>query len=41
MKKESNKNLFKNAIDKKSLKKAFSDPQSKKEILNILKKVRY
>ncbi len=34
-------NLFKNAIDKKALKKALNDPKSKKEILNILSKVRY
>ena len=34
-------NLFKNAIDKKALKKAFSDPIAKKEILNILAKIKY
>lgn len=34
-------NLFKNAIDKKALKKALSDEKSKKEILKILNKVRY
>lgn len=33
-------NYLKNAINKKALKKALSDPESKKEILNILKKVR-
>lgn len=35
------KNMFSAAIDKKALKKALSDPKSKKEILNILGKVRY
>lgn len=34
-------NLFKNAIDKKALKKAMSDEKSRKEITDILKKVRY
>ena len=34
-------NLFKNAIDKKALKKALSDEKSKKEILTILNKIRY
>ena len=33
--------LFKNAIDKKELKKALQNEKSKKEILNILNKVRY
>lgn len=41
MKKQNNKNLFKNAIDKKALKKALSDPTSKTEIMRILNKVRY
>ena len=40
MKKQSN-NLFKNAIDKKALKKALSNEKSKREILSILNKVRY
>ena len=35
------KNLFANAIDKKALRKAMNDPKSKKEILDILSKVRY
>lgn len=39
--KKSINNLFKNAIDKKALKKALSDEKSKKEILKILNKVRY
>jgi len=34
-------NLFKNAIDKKALKKAFSNEKSKREILNILSKIKY
>ena len=34
-------NLFKNAINKKALKKALSDEQSKKEILKILNKIKY
>lgn len=34
-------NLFKNAIDKKALKKAMDNPKSRKEITDILKKVRY
>ena len=33
-------NLFKNAIDKKALKKALNDEKSKKIIMDILKKVR-
>lgn len=36
-----NKNLFAAAIDKKALKKALSDSNSKKEILNILNKIKY
>lgn len=39
MKKQNN--LFANAIDRKALKKAFSNPQAKKEILNILSKIKY
>ena len=35
------KNLFAAAINKKALKKAMSDPNSKKEILNILSKIKY
>ena len=35
------KNMFCAAIDKKALKKALSDPKSKKEILTILAKVKY
>ena len=34
-------NLFANAIDKKALKKAMENPKSRKEITDILKKVRY
>lgn len=34
-------NLFKNAIDKKALKKALQNEKSKKEIINILNKVRF
>ena len=34
-------NLFANAIDKKALKKAMSNKKSRKEITDILKKVRY
>ena len=33
-------NLFANAIDKNALRQAMSNPQSRKEIENILKKVR-
>ena len=40
MKKQYFNNLFKNAIDKKALKKALSDPKSKKEIENIIKKIK-
>ena len=39
--KKQNKNLFSNAIDKKALKKAMSDEKARKEIMSILKKVRY
>ena len=39
--KNNKNNLFKNAINKKALKKALSDEKSKKEILNILSKIRY
>ena len=39
MKKQNN--IFKNAINKKALKKALSDEKSKKEIMTILNKVRY
>lgn len=35
------KNMFSEAIDKKALKKALNDPKSKKEILNILAKIKY
>ena len=35
------KNMFAAAINKSALKKALSDPQSKKEIMAILSKVRY
>ena len=35
------KNIIAAAIDRKALKKALADPKSKKEILNILTKVRY
>lgn len=35
------KNIFATAIDKKALKKALEDPNSKKEILNILSKIKY
>lgn len=35
------KNLFAAAINKKALKKAMNDPNSKKEILNILSKIKY
>lgn len=34
-------NLFASAIDKKALKKALDNPKSRKEITDILKKVRY
>lgn len=34
-------NLFKNAIDKKALKKAMQNEKNKKEIMTILNKVRY
>lgn len=34
-------NLFANAIDKKALKKALDNPKSRKEITDVLKKVRY
>ena len=34
-------NLFKNAINKQALKEALNDPTKRKEILNILQKVRY
>lgn len=34
-------NLFAKAIDKKALKKALDNPKSRKEITNILRKVRY
>lgn len=33
-------NLFAKAIDKKALKKAMANPKSRKEITDILKKVR-
>lgn len=33
-------NLFKNAIDKKALKKAMSNPKSRKEIERVLAKVK-
>lgn len=39
--KKQNNNLFKNAIDKKALKKAMSNEKSRNEILSILSKVRY
>ena len=39
--KKNNNNLFKNAIDKKALKKAMSDPKSRSEILTILNKIKY
>lgn len=35
------KNMLSAAIDKKALKKALNDPNSKKEILNILAKIKY
>lgn len=35
------KNLFANAINKKALRQALSDPKSAKEIKRIIKKVRY
>lgn len=34
-------NIIAAAIDKKALKKALNDPRSKKEILNILSKIKY
>lgn len=34
-------NLFAKAIDKKALKKALDNPKSRKEITDVLKKVRY
>lgn len=34
-------NFLAAAIDKKALKKALSDEKSKKEILNILSKIKY
>ena len=34
-------NIFAAAIEKKALKKALEDPNSKKEILNILSKIKY
>lgn len=34
-------NLIKKAINKQALKKALSDEKSKKEILNIINKMRY
>ena len=40
MKNKSN-NLFKNAIDRKALKKAWSNEKSKNEILKILNKIKY
>lgn len=33
--------MFANAIDKNAIKKAFENPNSKKEILNILNKIKY
>jgi len=39
MKKQNN--LFKNAINKKALKEVLSDEKSRKEILNILAKIKY
>ena len=39
--KKNNNNLFKNAIDKKALKKALSNEKDKKIIIGILSKVRY
>ena len=36
-----NNNLFKNAINKKALKKALQDEKSRKEILSILNKIKY
>lgn len=35
------KNMLAAAIDKKALKKAMQDEKSKKEILNILNKIKY
>lgn len=34
-------NIFAKAIDKKALKKALDNPKSRKEITDVLKKVRY
>lgn len=33
--------LFKNAVNKKALKKALSDEKSRREIMTILNKIRY
>lgn len=38
--KNNKNNLFKNAIDKKALKKALSDEKSRAEILQILNKIK-
>ena len=35
------KNIFEAAINKEALKKALNDPQARKELDRILKKVRY
>lgn len=40
MKKRKN-NFIAAAIDKKALKKAFADEKSRKEIINILNKIKY
>jgi len=39
--KQQKQNLFANAIDKKALRKAMNNEKSRKEILDILSKVRY
>ena len=39
--KKKNNNFIAAAINKKALKKALSDEKSRKEILNILNKIRY
>lgn len=40
-KKYFNKDLFNNCIDKKQLKKVFDDPKAKKELLNIINKIKF